>query len=95
MSIKIGVKPLTDKQKISFRDLELWHDCGSGVLSKNRNPITNQYTLWCACGLEILLSDVAQKKIIFMAINEEAQIIESSDVQANAPGPIALVAIRS
>lgn len=96
MTITISVTPLMDPQDIAFHELELLHDCGSGSIAKHRDPVTDRYTLRCACGLEILLSGrEAQKQITYTAIDEQPRTLSASDVQANVPGQVTVSGARS
>lgn len=96
MTITISVTPLMDTQDIAFHELELLHDCGSGPIAKHRNPITDRYTLRCACGLEILLAGTeAQKQITYTAIDEQPRTLPASEIQANLPGQVTICATRS
>ncbi len=92
MAVSIEVTPLQDRQVIAFHDLHLLHDCGRGAMSKHRNPVTDRYTLRCACGLEIELLAEAQKDITFTAIDELTRTLGASSAQANRPGPITVSA---
>lgn len=95
MAITISVRPLTGAQDITFHELELRHDCGSGPMTKHRNAITNHYTLRCDCGLEVLLvGDGAQKQITYTAIDEQPQVLAPFEALANNPGLITVVATR-
>lgn len=96
MTITISVTPLTDAQDITFRELEMLHDCGSRPITKHRNPISDRYTLRCACGLEILLTGTeAQRQITYTAIDEQPRTLPASEIQANLPGPITVTTTHS
>lgn len=93
MAITLTVRPLADAQDIAFHELELRHDCGSGPLTKHRNPVTDQYTLRCDCGLEVfLVGDEAQKQITYTATDEQPRSLPASTVRLSSPGPITVVA---
>lgn len=83
-----------DRQDIAFHELYLLHDCGQGLLSKHRNPVSDVYTLRCPCGLEVEILPGAQKEIVFTAIDEQARTLCASDAQANRSGPITVSAAR-
>lgn len=95
MAVLIKATPQADVQDIAFHDLELSHDCGSGRLTTNRNPVPNRYTLRCACGLEIELSGEAQKQITYTAIDEQARILNEHDLQAKQSRPVTVSTVRS
>ena len=54
MTTVIEVAPLTGRQPHSFGHLRLYHRGCEGVpLIQHRNPLTEQCTLQCVCGLTI------------------------------------------
>lgn len=95
MAIMLSVRPLSDVQDIAFHELGLRHACGSGLITKHRNPVTDQHTLRCDYGLEVFL--VGDEKLFknphfaYTTIGEQPR---SLPVSARTLGSVTVIAAR-
>ena len=81
MPYKFNVKPLKDNEDSSYQNLQLTHrDCGGGKINIHRNPASDEQTMHCVCGLEIIFSngDAGLVQIMGTAITGVPSTIRSN-----------------
>ena len=55
MKLQLEVALLEDNEPLSFHHLKVFHSsCPSGAMTHYRNPATNDHSLRCGCGIEIV-----------------------------------------
>lgn len=80
MSIVIEVVPLSDNQEISVIDLNLFHGgCTPGAILQRRNLAGEGYSLACACGLTLGLSENAMTVLTYTAIDGQSRSLLDND----------------
>ena len=95
MTLVIQVVPITDRQPSGFSQLQLYHHGCDGVrLIKHRNPMTEQYTLQCTCGLTIQLPADGPAIAAFnlTAIDEQPRTVPSGSYSSSSGGVLQIVA---
>lgn len=76
MDISIQVGQLPDRQEISFLSIVLSHGECKGHFTKHRQGLSENYTLRCICGLEIVINANEGAKELIEKIAVGAESVE-------------------
>ena len=94
MTTVIEVAPPTDRQPSGFGHLRLYHHgCDQVPLIKHRNPLTQQYTLQCVCGLTIRLPAIgpAVEAFDLTATDEQPRPVPSDSYSSTVDGELKVI----
>src|SRR5678815_2787895 len=94
MTTVIEVAPPTDRQPGGFGHLHLYHHgCDQIPLIKHRNPLTQQYTVQCVCGLTIRLpaTGPAVEAFDLTAIDEQPRLLPSGSFSSTVDGELKVI----
>jgi hypothetical protein len=95
MATVIEVEPVKHRQKSGFGHLQLLHQSCQGIpLVKHRNPLTDQYTVQCVCGLTIRMpaTGAAVRAFDLTAIDRQSRALPSGSYSSTADGLLTVVA---
>jgi hypothetical protein len=95
MATVIEVEPVKARQQSGFGHLRLLHQSCQGIpLVKHRNPLTDQYTVQCVCGLTIRLPAIgaAVQAFDLTAIDLQSRAIPNGSYSSTADGSLTVVA---
>ena len=93
MTVSIEVVPDADDEETSFRNLVFVHlGCDGVRIKASRNPVTNDYSLECACGLSIQLPAGGEAIRMFelTAIDELPRTLSINGFSSNRAGSISI-----
>jgi hypothetical protein len=94
MTTVIEIAPRTDRQPSGFGHLRLYHHgCDQIPLIKHRNPLTQQYTVQCVCGLTIRLPAIgpAVEAFDLTAIDEQPRPVPSGSYSSTVDGELKVI----
>ena len=94
MTTVIEVAPATDRQPRGFGHLHLYHHgCDRIPLIRHRNPLTQQYTLQCVCGLTIRMpaTGPAVEAFDLTAIDRQPRAIPSGSYASTVDGDLQVI----
>ncbi|MDY7538758.1 hypothetical protein RGU72_10865 [Undibacterium sp. 5I1] len=86
MTVTIQVMPFDDDKDVSFQSIQLTHvECQAGSITKYRNPTSDDYTLRCSCGLEVVLfgDSCAMECVKKVAIGAQSASLEPGSYCCN------------
>lgn len=95
MSTHIEITPFTDDRDACVGDQLFYHTgCPRNPMPFHRNPATNEMTLRCSCGLELVfLSSAPAAAVIHKtAIDCEPRPLDPDTFYCTAPGTVTVVA---
>ncbi len=92
MNIELNVFNPNGDHETSFDSFVFSH-VGCGVLNKNRNPITSEYTLRCSCGIEIrfLRYEDAYKYIVSSVIDGNSIQLPNDSYSAHPTSSVRVI----
>ena len=98
MTTVIEVAPPTDRQPSGFGHLHLYHHgCDQIPMIKHRNPLTQQYTVQCVCGLTIRLPAIgpAVEAFDLTAIDKQPRLLPSGSYSSTVDGELEVITKRA
>lgn len=84
--VHIVLTPFRDNQDISFDILDFMHlGCSYGLIDKQRDVISSDYTLVCKCGLSLTIPRFGQAKsaILDVAIDGQSRMLSEGTFVCN------------
>jgi hypothetical protein len=93
MSIELNIEPYSDEEMVFSNSKICHYNCEKPqcpIMTINRNPATDVYTLRCECGLKIEFSNNSSAETIISkcAISQEAQVLPDGAYLTNKGGPL-------